>query len=99
MHEIQSTRDAILLGIPMLVLLVMHYFGVDHFLARGRGHRETSQVGHPLSQIQETGKVECVEPGTGSNAGNSGTSRRVGPRLSLASRRVTPHWTEKDCWE
>jgi hypothetical protein len=98
MPEIQSTRDAILLGIPMLGLLVLNFFRLDYLLGHKRKPTSGVELGHPLSQTVESDQLLWVEPDGELRGSEAGRAQRV-PRTKLLKRSVTAYWAEKDCWE
>jgi hypothetical protein len=98
MSELQSTRDAILLGIPMLGLLVLNFFRLDHLLAYKVRPRRSDRVVHSLSQAVGAGGFVCVEPDGGSCEDGNRIARPVVATRPLV-RRVTARWVEQDCWD
>jgi hypothetical protein len=101
MDELQSTRDVILLGIPMLGLLMLSFFRLDHLLASTQYPGRSKKTGHPLSHIGADGEFFCVEPDGALSGNKSGSKPGLGSaaKARLPVRRVTPFRAEKDSWE
>jgi hypothetical protein len=99
MPEIQSTRDAILFGIPMLGLLILNFFRLDHLLARKQESRRSTERGRPLSHTRETGQFVCVEPGCEFDDSEYRQNKSAASGAQRLKPQVIAYWAEKDCWE
>ena len=95
----QSGLEALILGIPAVGILLTSFFRLDVLLAKSKNN---SGSGHPLSHVDEEGRLVCIEPDgcyspSETTAGGLAV-RRPGhlPRRggTKAVRRVAIEWVE-----
>ena len=95
----QSGLEALILGIPAVGILLTSFFRLDVLLAKSNNN---SRIGHPLSHVDEEGRLVCIEPDgryslSERTAGGLAVRRpghlpiRGGPK---AVRRVSIEWVE-----
>jgi hypothetical protein len=99
MASSQSALEALILGIPAVGILLTAFFRLDVLLAKPNGN---SRIGHPLSHVDEDGRLVCIEPDGrysvcegsvwGLTVGGPGHLPRHGG--TTAVRRVSIEWVE-----
>lgn len=95
----QSGLEALILGIPAVGILLISFFHLDALPAKSKSN---SRIGHPLSHVDEEGRLVCIEPDgcySLSEGASDGLAVRRPGHLSRrggteVGRRVSVEWVE-----